>query len=428
MDIRLYREIYEELGEIPLVDLHTHLRWDKPQAQSLSDIVFYHFVSYELLSAGMPRDALEIADEEEKLRRALPYFPLIRNTGSFYCLERILRDLYGLDGDCISERTLPELISKVSETSRSDSWVREVLLKEARIRRSFVNILPYDDFTERAKTENSLSRYAELFVPVIENGNIVSAKSSLILKEISARSRIKITDSTSLREAVRRYLKPDEFDCIKAFLSWASIDFTYQSPSHADSIIKKALSGEPTTKEEDNALWGFALASLLEVLSEKGIPFQFFFGSIVPRPGTPAIPAYNPQTFRSLSLLLSDHPSNKFDLFIGDILYSQDSVVCTKMHPNLHIAGVWWHSMYPVYIRRLLEERLDVCPLNKVSAFFSDAYCIEWSYGKWKLFQREFAGVLAERVEKGYITRNDASSIARRWMWNNPVGFYQLED
>jgi glucuronate isomerase len=83
--------------------------------------------------------------------------------------------------------------------------------------------------------------------------------------------------------------------------------------------------------------------------------------------------------------------------------------------------------MYPTFIRRMIEERLDVCPLNKVSAFFSDAYMAEWSYGKWQLVQRELAHALAARVASGYLTRNDASAVIRMWTWDNPVRLLRLD-
>ena len=33
-------------------------------------------------------------------------------------------------------------------------------------------------------------------------------------------------------------------------------------------------------------------------------------------------------------------------------------------------------------IRQVMEERLDMLPANKQIGFFSDAYCVEWSYAK----------------------------------------------
>ena len=68
-----------------------------------------------------------------------------------------------------------------------------------------------------------------------------------------------------------------------------------------------------------------------------------------------------------------------------------------------------------------------MCPLNKVTAFFSDSYTVEWGYGKRQLVQRELAALLAERVATGYLTRNDASEIAQRWLWQNPVEMYGLD-
>lgn len=238
-----------------------------------------------------------------------------------------------------------------------------------------------------------------------------------------------VRDAASLRAAMQGYVKADELAALKAFLGWATVDFLWEAPDAelADAAVKKALAGEKTSAAEDNAVRVFAFTALLERLKAHGIPYQFFFGSeFTPGHGGPAVSAYRPETLLAFGRLLKDHPDAQFDLFIGSILFSQESAILVKMHPNLHVAGVWWHNMYPAYIRRIIAERLDVCPLNKVTAFFSDAYMVEWSYGKWKLVQRELAAVLAERVAMGYLTRNDASEIARRWTWENPAAMYGL--
>lgn len=77
--IKLFHEIHEEVASLDVVDVHTHLRWDNPQARSLAEIVFYHFVAFELCSAGMPGVDMSKAKGDPKMvRKALPWLPLIR--------------------------------------------------------------------------------------------------------------------------------------------------------------------------------------------------------------------------------------------------------------------------------------------------------------------------------------------------------------
>ena len=67
-----------------------------------------------------------------------------------------------------------------------------------------------------------------------------------------------------------------------------------------------------------------------------------------------------------------------------------------------------------------MSERLDMVPVNKLVGFFSDAYCVEWAYGKARMVQRQMARVLAEKIEQGQYTRDDALSIAQTILYETP--------
>jgi hypothetical protein len=52
-------------------------------------------------------------------------------------------------------------------------------------------------------------------------------------------------------------------------------------------------------------------------------------------------------------------------------------------------------------------------PVNKQVGFFSDAYCLEWTYAKVKMVLNQLSVVLAEKIEYRQYTRNDALAVAR---------------
>jgi hypothetical protein len=64
-------------------------------------------------------------------------------------------------------------------------------------------------------------------------------------------------------------------------------------------------------------------------------------------------------------------------------------------------------------MRQVMEERLDMVPVNKQVGFFSDAYCLEWTYAKARIILNQLAAVLAAKVEYGQYTRDDALAVAR---------------
>jgi len=93
--------------------------------------------------------------------------------------------------------------------------------------------------------------------------------------------------------------------------------------------------------------------------------------------------------------------------------------LCREL-PNLSLAGYWWHNFFPGAIRQVLDERLDMLPLNKQIGFFSDAYCVEWAYAKAAVVRTIFADVLADRVQRGQYSKEDAVDVARRVLFDSP--------
>jgi hypothetical protein len=59
-------------------------------------------------------------------------------------------------------------------------------------------------------------------------------------------------------------------------------------------------------------------------------------------------------------------------------------------------------------------------PANKQVGFFSDAYSVEWSYAKLVLVKKQLARVLAERIDLGQFTRDEALAFARAILYESP--------
>ncbi len=72
------------------------------------------------------------------------------------------------------------------------------------------------------------------------------------------------------------------------------------------------------------------------------------------------------------------------------------------------------------HIAQVMRERLDMVPANKQVGFFSDAYCVEWSFAKAVLVRKILARVLAERIELGQFDRASALGFARAILFDSP--------
>src|ERR1041385_2152098 len=99
---KLTAELEQGLAEIPVIDVHTHLIGGKLAARGLHDVLLYHMAVSELYAAGCPSGARAtqvpgFPDQREahsRIREALPYLPLVRNTHISWGVRSILRDLY----------------------------------------------------------------------------------------------------------------------------------------------------------------------------------------------------------------------------------------------------------------------------------------------------------------------------------------------
>ncbi len=101
------KKLHHELESVPVIDPHCHLRPHKPEADNLADILLYHHMWIELVSAGMPLKAVTKAGMPhecqapeipplERVKTALPYLKHIRSTTLGVLIRRILNDLYGV--------------------------------------------------------------------------------------------------------------------------------------------------------------------------------------------------------------------------------------------------------------------------------------------------------------------------------------------
>jgi len=127
----LRARIAEHVESIALVNTHDHLTREDYRVTDPVDLLslwFLHYASSDLVSAGMPPEALnEIRDVKRPLDRRWktfePYWERIRNTAYAKALLIAARDLYGIDD--INRRTYRALSEQIAAANRKGRY-REV--------------------------------------------------------------------------------------------------------------------------------------------------------------------------------------------------------------------------------------------------------------------------------------------------------------
>jgi len=419
----LFKRIKEEIENIPLIDLHTHIRINNPNAQNLAEVLFYHFVSLELVSSGveltrdLPHFAHPLPEDEEKVERVLvkyiPYLKNIENTGTYQALSNIFRDLYQFDLHTLTPKNYKSLYDKVKKTSSDDNWTREVLKRRCKVETLIITGFRDEEIPE--------SRWIKegLFSPSPERGFLSPIKEALL-------------KGKSLEESLDNL-----FD---KYLSYGALSVTGGLPADfyqyepgkekESSLLKKWLNEEELSLEEDSQLSNLVANKVLKSLNKRSMPWVIAVGTAVSPPFPPpflpgqTILSINHNLIPNICKVLHSYPKVKLLVLLNSLSLSQELCIATRMIPNIYPLGIQWHNFYPVYIERIIRERLETFPMNRNIGFISDAYSTEWFYGKLSIFREALAKVLTEKIQEGAYSEELALRIARRWLYRNPKEVY----
>jgi len=414
-------KLEREINKIPVIDIHSHISPASPKAAHLSDILLYHYIVTELLTAGMPSSLVKgNLSNEERVKNSIPYLKRIKNTGTYWSLRRILEDLYGFSEE-LTLNNWESLSKEIQRQAENPDWTEFVLKEKAKIEETFLTCIP-EESTEFAN--------GGLFVPALRIDNWINPfylrENILTLEKVTGKSIFSLEDLTwGIRKMILG-LKGKSVCLTAAF----GPGIGAESPDRriAQSFFQKLMRKEAVTELIDglNILSSYVLHVFLDIARETGLTFQIMFGVRRPLPINKELSYFDPKMFESFYQLFDSYPEVKFDIFLASVVHSQEVNIICKKYPNVYLAGYWWYAFYPAYIRRMLEERLEIVPANKISGFFSDAYVVEWSYGKLCLVRKELARVLSEKVKEGYYSESYAFEIAKLLLNQNPGDIYNL--
>lgn len=425
----------QALGELPILDVHTHLCGAHLAARGLHDILLYHMLVSDLYSAGCPSGARltqfpNWATKDEanhRIQEALPYLRYIQNTSGWWGVRIILRDLYQWK-EPITPDNWRRLDEMVRERADDGAWARSIL-KKVNIKRTCAeycrrgkgeadDILQYSlewgmfmrtqwgEFdTAVYDLERTWGRAPEAPLAIGGGNRPVNERTIRTLDDVDA--------------AIEHYVESLPYDQVVSTATGISTDIDYRLPSDAEmasALTARAQAG-PAERDIYAAYIGEAFLAALEKHGDE-ILFQFSLGA-EPLPFETAS-RISQKTLAQLAQIVGRHPRLRFQCFISS--RHADQTLCTMCRelPNFSLAGFWWHNFFPGAIRHVMTERLDMVPVNKQVGFFSDAYVVEWSYAKAIIVRKQMAQVLAEKVAQGQYSFEEAVQVAREILFETP--------
>lgn len=428
----LANHLEEALGEIPLLDAHTHLDAAHLSARGLDDILLYHMVISDLYSAGCPNGARlnempTIEESHSRLEQAIPYLPRIQNTSCSWMVRIILKDLYGWTEPVTADnwRKLDGLIRERA----GKAWAVQTL-NRAGIQRTCTELwrgrngecnellqfsLEWAFFSRGQWGEFDTALYE------LERTWTATAPEPTIPVTLGARPEVPrpIRTLKDVHDCLDHYCAVTPYDRILNTAQHFSTDFDYRPVTDAEMTKALARRAQAGPVERDiYANYVIEQYMLRLEQSHPGFMFQFSLGAD-PLPFETAS-RIRQTTLRELGDLIARHPKLNFQCHIASLHANQTLCTLCRELPNFSLAAYWWHNFFPMFMRQVMETRLDMLPVNKQIGYLSDAYCADWSYAKAAMIRKQLANVLARKIAQGQYDEELALATARQIFYETP--------
>jgi hypothetical protein len=433
-------DIEKVLRKVPLLDAHTHLDASHLSARGLHDILLYHMVVSDLVSAGCPdRERLpELPSDGEarsRIERALPYLPGIANTSCSWGMRIILEDLYGWRQP-VTAANWSKLDGLIRERAKDPSWARAIQRK-AGIARSCTelwrrregeadDILQYSlEWAFFARTQWGECDTALFELEKAWSEGTPGAPSPVTKAAARPEPARRIRGVVDVNAALDAYVEAMPTGILST-AQHISTDIEYREVDErtmARALRRRGRAG----REERDTYASYILEGFLSRLEQRrsGVVFQFSLGA-EPLPFETAS-RLKQATVARLAGMVARHPGTRFQCFLASAHANQGLCTLARELPNFSLAGYWWHNFFPSFIERIMSERLDMLSTAKQIGFFSDAYTMEWSYAKAVIVRKSLARVIAARVAEGRYDRKTAERIAREVFLETPQELLGME-
>ena len=421
----LYRDILAEIKEIPILDVHSHISTDCPQAKNLSDILFYHFVRREVYSAGLPDDNFLVSQAPlgERIARFLPYLEHIEHTTTFWCVRKIIKDIYGIP-EGINRHNWQEVEKKIKERGDNNSWSKKIMAK-AGIERSLTCEGNWN------KENPGKHPFLSPLFENLEDFNFDPERGTSVLNLVKNQFGYLPSVASEFEDLLAKFFQKKIKSGINYFVCFIStaLQLLGAKRTKIKELYQARIAGKKLSFEEENILITWLLHTYLEIMRELRRPIQLCIGAWWAKPKLRYGESYVFSDHRfvfSLIPLFKTFPEVKINIMCAAYSLSQELTIISRMLPNISLLGFWWHTLFPTYVKTTIAERLEALPANKWIAVGTDAYSVEWAYAKVSLILDCLARVLSEKIEQGYLSRRKALWLARRILYDNPKEIYGL--
>ena len=220
------------------------------------------------------------------------------------------------------------------------------------------------------------------------------------------------------QQALRHFVDQLIQSGVIAYATHVSTDFNYRAVTEAQmaaALARRAVAGQ----EEREIYTSYIQDSLPQHAGKRGAAHRgpFSYGAEpLPHETGSLLPQ---RSIADVAEIIARHPKVRFVCMEASRHGNQSLCTLGRELPNFSLIGYWWHNFFPGAMRQVMEERLDMLPMNKQIGFFTDAYTIEWTYAKARMIHRQLAQVLAQKIRQGQYDMDTALLTARHILFDS---------
>jgi len=415
----LAAELYEEIAKIPVVDCHEHLPTEAERTSKPVDVttLFSHYCKSDLEAAGLlqGKPQQEILDTEKPLaprwQKLKPFVEAIRFGSYAYPAFAYIRDVLGFAD--INDDTVEAISRRLQEDNKPGLYKR--------VMRELCGI------ETAIQCVQEVVKGDQPFFVYLCRDRVTGFGAAANIEALESSEDMPIHTLPDCVKALGKYVERQR----KAGAVGLKIGAAYQRKiefpdvpfSAAEPLFNRLRAGVRSrlSDEEMEILENYLIRREIEACIEAGL-------AIVIHTGYHAANRNDIRNARATHLwsLLRSYPKARFDLFHGSFPYIGDMTVLGKYFENVSLNMCWMHIMGPEVSRRALREWLDAVPVTKMFAFGGDYRVVEKIYGHLELARTDVAVVLAEKVEMGRMTAEEAIGVARLIFHDNPKRWYGI--
>jgi predicted TIM-barrel fold metal-dependent hydrolase len=412
------QRLLDEMEALPTVDCHSHTvlrrEYEVAPPRSLFTIGAY-FDRDTIGLAGKRASALyaDAPDDAERWRRLKGLLARGRNVSTWRHAIATFQGLFGLADDDLTDDNWAAVNARIKEYTARPGWYDYVTRERCNFVTQVRNVPWFEDWEP------------EYFTCVLRMEPALRLHQAAERGQLAAHLGRELGDLAALRRGLAdfldSYVRRGAIGIKLAQAYWRSLKHERVSEQTAAAIYARAVRGEELSPADVTAFEDHIVWYLAGLAADHGLVFQIHTGI---QGNWCHVPDSDPLL---LLELIRAHRTVRFDLFHAGYPYAREIGMAGKLYPNVWLNACVAYVYTMAGSRQALSEWIDLVPMERLLGFGSDVVWPEFMYGHLVMARACLADVLAEKVERDFLSKTVALDVARAVLHDSPAKLYGLQ-